>query len=420
MREFDSTIPFMKDPYLFISKKCRELKTDTFTMRLLLQRTTCLKGKDAAELFYSNKFLRKGASPEPLRATLFGKGGVQELDQREHHHRKKLFMPFMEQSNVESLFELTHMIWRRRIKNWVGSTEIRLYEEAQLIHTEAICTWFGIQLRKDEIPEKARELTMMFDYAAAKDLSYFKSRFTRNKTQKWIIEMVQDIRKNPREHQDSYLKRFSLFRNLKGELLQEKTVAVEILSVLRPAVAVSLYVVFLAHALHQFPDRARLISNEDDSFSFIQEVRRFYPFFPIVPARAKETFVWRNHEFVKNQLVLLDLYGTNHDERIWKHPEHFMPERFDNRNVTPFDFIPQGGGDHATGHRCPGELITLGFMNVALHCLKEEIIYDVPPQNLKINFARLPAVINSHMVLTHIRPRSEQRDIRLSVNFFQE
>ncbi|WP_408096175.1 cytochrome P450 [Peredibacter sp. HCB2-198] len=389
-------------------------------MRLMLLRTTCMKGKDAAELFYSNRFVRKGASPEPIRATLFGKGGVQEFDQREHHHRKKLFMPFMNPEEITDLFQLTRNIWMRRLRNWVGTKEINLYEEAQLIHTEAICEWFGIPLRRDQIPEKARELTMMFDYAAAKDLSYLKARFRRRKTEQWIISLIEDIRKKPKSHEDTHLKRFSLYRDLRGELLPSKIAATEVLSTLRPAVAVSLYVVFLAHALHQFPDRARLIQSDSDRFSFIQEVRRFYPFFPVVPARAKATFVWRNHEFVKGQLVLLDLYGTNHDERIWKHPEHFMPERFDNRTQNPFDFIPQGGGDHATGHRCPGELITLGFMDVALHCLLEDISYDVPTQDLGINFKRLPAIINSHMILTNVRPKTQRTEERLSVNFFQE
>ncbi|WPU67195.1 cytochrome P450 [Peredibacter starrii] len=386
----------------------------------MLKRTTCFKGKAAAELFYSTKLERKGAAPEPIKATLFGKGGVQGLDQREHQHRKKLFMPFMESSNLDDLFNLTHAIWQRRIKSWIGNPEISLYEEAQLIHTEAICEWFGIPLRKDEIPEKAKELTIMFDYAGAKDLSYFKARFKRKKTERWISEHIEDIRKHPREYSDSYLKRFSLFRDLRGELLPLNAATTEILSALRPAVAISLYVVFLAHALHQFPDRARLMNTEKDRFSFIQEVRRFYPFFPVIPARARENFVWRNHEFIKGQMVLLDIYGTNHDERIWKHPEHFMPERFNDRPENPYDFIPQGGGDHATGHRCPGELITIGFMNVALHCLTEEIDYHVPIQDLKINFSRLPAIINSHMILNNVRPKSQRKEIRPSMNFFQE
>lgn len=420
MEDFDSTIPFMKDPYLYISKKCRELNTDVFEMRLLFQKTKCLKGKDAAEIFYSNKFIRKGAAPEPLKATLFGKGGVQELDQDAHHHRKKLFMPFLESHEIKDLLEITEEIWKRKIPLWTHQREITLYEQVQLIHTEAICHWFGLPLRRDEIREKSSELSMMFDYAAAKDLSYFKSRFKRRKTEKWITDIVEEIRERPHRFEETHLKRFALFRDLHGELLPSKIAAVEILSCLRPAVAVSLYVVFLAHALHQFPDRARLISSEEDHVSFIQEVRRFYPFFPVVPAIVKETFVWRNHEFKKGQRALLDLYGTNHDERVWKHPEHFMPERFDSRKENPFNFIPQGGGDHATGHRCPGEVMTVGLMNVALTILKNDMSYDVPNQDFRINFKRLPAIINDRMILTNVRPKSHYPEVRPSMNFFQE
>jgi fatty-acid peroxygenase len=48
------------------------------------------------------------------------------------------------------------------------------------------------------------------------------------------------------------------------------------------------------------------------------------------------------YDFKKGILVLLDMYGTNHDQQIWKTPNEFHPERFNERKVSLFDFIPQG------------------------------------------------------------------------------
>jgi hypothetical protein len=43
----------------------------SFETRLLLQRTICLRGEDAAKVFYDqNRFYRKGAAPARMQKTL--------------------------------------------------------------------------------------------------------------------------------------------------------------------------------------------------------------------------------------------------------------------------------------------------------------------------------------------------------------
>lgn len=56
---------------------------------------------------------------------------------------------------------------------------------------------------------------------------------------------------------------------------------------------------------------------------FVQEVRRFYPFFPFAAAEVKTDFTWKDYTFEKGTLTLLDLYGTNHDTNIWGIPKCF-------------------------------------------------------------------------------------------------
>src|SRR5690606_8806230 len=95
---------------------------------------------------------------------------------------------------------------------------------------------------------------------------------------------------------------------------------------------------------------------------FVQEVRRFYPFFPAAAAVVKQDFVWQGYTFPEGRRVMLDLYGTNHDPRAWESPETFSPERFSAWPDSPFTLIPQGGGDHFSGHRCAGEWMTIELM----------------------------------------------------------
>jgi fatty-acid peroxygenase len=106
----------------------------------------------------------------------------------------------------------------------------------------------------------------------------------------------------------------------------------------------------------------------------------------------------------KGTWVLLDLYGTDHHPDIWGDPEVFRPERFERWQSSGFDLIAQGGGDHYSGHRCPGEFITIDLMKSAVKLFATEIDYDVPPQDLSIDLGRVPTLPASGMVIGRVHP----------------
>ena len=124
----------------------------------------------------------------------------------------------------------------------------------------------------------------------------------------------------------------------------------------------------------------------------MEEVRRHYPFFPAVAAVVREDFHWRGHLFVRGRRVLLDLYGTNHDNRYWIDPERFDPERFLGEEPDRFAFVPQGGGDPAAHHRCPGEPIATRLMVVALDQFVRHMTYTAVAPSAPVDFGRLPAL----------------------------
>jgi fatty-acid peroxygenase len=136
---------------------------------------------------------------------------------------------------------------------------------------------------------------------------------------------------------------------------------------------------------------------------FVQEVRRFYPFFPLVAARVRNSLAWNGYRFAQGTRVLLDLYGTNHDQRLWDRPEVFQPLRFREWNGSAFNFVPQGGGDHAVHHRCPGEWITIALMKQALAFMTRSMTYDVPKQDLRVRLSRMPAIPRSRFVIQNAR-----------------
>lgn len=172
---------------------------------------------------------------------------------------------------------------------------------------------------------------------------------------------------------------------------------------LRPVVAVDQYMTFAALALHDHPAwRERVRDDDEAAEHFVQEVRRYYPFFPMAAARVRRSFDWQGHHFPKGRRVLLDLYGTNHHPTLWPQPEQFRPERFAGRRVDPFELIPQGGGDHWAGHRCAGEWITIDLMKRAVTNLATTMRYEVPVQNLALDLHRMPALPPLGLTLTNV------------------
>jgi len=403
---FDSTFALLLDPYGFISKRCRRYGADLFQTRLLLRPTICMTGPEAAELFYrQDLFARRGAAPGRIQKTLLGQGGVQGLDGEAHRHRKQMFMSLMTPERIEELKERTADWWRTYARKWATMERVTLYDEMQELLTRSVCGWAGVPLPEAEVGRRAAELTALFDYAGSVGPKHWWSRLSRRRSESWIEGIVEQIRPGDLSPPEGSAARvIATWRDQDGALLSPRIAAVELLNILRPAVAVSVFIVFAAHALHRFPAcRRELQTGGDYPELFVQEVRRFYPFFPAVMARTRHKFEWNGYRFPGGRQVMLDLYGTNRDPRTWDAPEEFRPERFRRWDGNPFNFIPQGGGNHDLNHRCPGEWITIELMKVSCEFLAANIEYDLPDQDLRIDIMRLPAVPKSRFVMCNVR-----------------
>ncbi|MCE3254679.1 MAG: cypC [Rickettsiaceae bacterium] len=405
---FDSTISFLLHPYEYISEKSKQLGSDIFITRFLLRKTICMTGKKAAELFYDEtKFTRKKAMPGRIKRTLLGKGGVQGLDDKEHKHRKKMFVDLlMDEQKIEQLSKINEKWWEIYARRWQESQQIIFYDQLCEILTASICEWSGIELMEEEISSRSKKLKAMFDGAGAIGPRHWKAILARKDCERWIARIVKSIRDNklhPASDSAAYV--ISNFRDFDGKLLKSKIAAVELLNVLRPTVAISVFILQTAHALYKNPKWREKIKNGNGKLLeiFTQEVRRFYPFFPAVAARVREDFNWEDFNFKKGTRAMLDIYGTNHDIRIWREPELFYPERFINFTADQFSFIPQGGGSYNQHHRCPGEFIAIQLINTALNFLVKKISYEVKGENLDINLTRVPALPHSPLIISNVK-----------------
>lgn len=403
----DNTLAMSQEGYLFIKNRVDEYKSDLFETHLLGEKVICMSGQEAGKIFYdSDLFKRNGAAPKRVQKTLFGEGGIQSMDGEAHIHRKNLFMSLANSSNQNQLSKLLMENWQSSISKWEGTEKIVLFDEAKNILCWTACNWAGVPILESEVEKRADDFAAMIDGFGGVGPRYWKGKMARSRGEEWIRGVIEDVRSGKlKAKEGSALHAMAFHRDLDGYQLDTQIAAVELINIIRPIVAISTFITFSALALYDHPEcREKLLNGNSEDFKmFVQEVRRYYPFGPYLGARVKKDFIWNECEFKKGMLVMLDIYGTNHDSRIWEKPYDFMPERFKERNDNLFDFIPQGGGDPSKGHRCPGEGITIEVMKTSLDFLINNIEFEVPNQDLSYSLSRMPTLPESGFVMSNIR-----------------
>lgn len=405
----DHTLSLVREEYMYIVNRRHSFNSDVFETRLFGKKAICMGGKEAAEIFYdTEKFKRKDAAPNRVVQTLLGKNGVQALDGQAHTHRKQMFMSIMSPDGLKKLTDITKKQLEMALDRWEQMDKIVLYEEAQEIMCRTACQWAGVPLQEDEVKKLTKDLAAMFESPAAIGPKHWLGRNARNQVEKSIGELINAVRDgilNPPE--DTALHVFAWHSDLEGNLLDTETAAVEVINILRPIVAIAIFINFTALAVHHYQEEREKLQSGDEKYAqmFVQEVRRFYPFFPFVGAIVKKDFTWHNYKFEKGTLTFLDLYGTNHDPQIWGNPDEFSPNRFAEWEGSPFSFIPQGGGDYLMGHRCAGEWVTIEVMKVSLDFLANRMNYEVPDQDLSFSMVSIPSIPHSKVVIKNIKRR---------------
>ncbi|MEU7914257.1 cytochrome P450 [Microbispora bryophytorum] len=400
---FDTTLLLLLEGYAWLPARWRETQGEMVHTRLTGRRAVVLRGPDAARFFYDDNHVQRApALPEPIKSTLLGHGAVHTLDQAAHRARKGMFMSLMTPRSVAALVDETTAAWDEAVATWPDRGHVVLFDEAARVITRGACRWAGIPLTEEETGPLAADLVAMVDGFGSPGPRHWRARGARRRREAWLAALVEDMRRGTlRAPGTSALAVAARHREPGGELLAPRIAAVELLNLVRPTVAVSWFLSFAAHALHCWPvTRVRLAEDTDGTYAeaFAHEVRRFYPFAPFVAGKAVTDLTWKGEPIQADWLVLLDVWGQNHDPALWPNPCAFDPRRFIGREIGPYELIPQGGGDPAAGHRCPGEPVVVGLLE-ALAPRLARLDYTVPEQDLTVSPYRIPARVASGFVL---------------------
>jgi fatty-acid peroxygenase len=351
-------VSLLRHGYRYWDLRRRQEGSEVVRTRLAHERVVAVRGPEAATFFYEQDGTeRSTALPTSLVGPLFGRGAVHTLDGLAHRDRKRMFNLVLGPHAVQDVAAAVARRWDDRAPHWRGDLDV--FDEVGRILLESGCEWVGIDLPADEAPSRTRDMLAMVDGFGAPSGRQLRARRARRRTDAWVTDLVLAARRSivpPRtplgqvaRHVDEHC-----------ELLDPHTAAVEVINLVRPLVAVSWLVSGMFEAFAAHPDvRDDLRAGRVSATDVAQEVRRTYPFVPFLATRATRDLHWQGHDVPEGALVVLDVWGTDHDPRTWSDPDTFDPSRFQRVPVTPYNLVPQGGGLRTTGHRCPGEDVVL-------------------------------------------------------------
>ncbi|MCR8671224.1 cytochrome P450 [Agrococcus sp. HG114] len=367
-----------------------------------------VRGREGVELFYDEARVRRhGAMPMVVQESLFGHGSVHSLDGAAHRHRKAVFLGLAyDDAEVRRLEPHLEREWGDELADWIAGGERSAYDAAVGAIGRAMQRWAGLPGTAAAKTRWARRQAQIVDGFGVP----YSPEFLRTMANRWWSDrhaaaLVRAVREGALEAREgTALHAWAWHRDEAGELLPARLAGVELQNSFRPAIAVCRFVAFAAKALHGRPEwrerigaetaeRGRLVGGPLAT-AFAHEIRRTAPFVPLLPARAIDDVELDGERVGAGSLLLLDVLGTDLDDASWERAGEFDPERFvgidDWARIEALGaFVPQGGGHPSTGHRCPGEKVTIAALASAIAAMSDPRV-TILGEGLGVDRRRMP------------------------------
>lgn len=406
----DDSLGILTRGYGFGAHLWRRTRPDARAVpfRLLGKPALLVRGEEGVDLFYDGSRTRRhGAMPALVQRTLFGVGSVHSLDGAEHRHRKATFVDVAyEDEQVRRLTPFLAEEWSRERDAWLAGGRRSAYDAAVGAIGRAVMRWAGLPGTPAAKTRWAAKLAQVVDgFGVPYSPEYLLAALNRHWSDRHAARLVEAVR-GERLHPaaGTALHEWAWHRDQDGALLPPRTAGIELQNSIRPAIAVARFVAFAAKELHDRPEWRRRIAEETVergslvdgpvAVAFAQEIRRTAPFVPVLPAWATEDVELDGERVRAGGRVVLDVLGTDTDDRSWSDADRFDPSRW--LDVTSWDdveavrtFVPHGGADVATGHRCPGEKVAVAALATAVAVLGDPRL-EVLDTGLDVDRRRMP------------------------------
>jgi cytochrome P450 family 110 len=347
------------------------------------------------------------AKPEQLTAgranqilqSLLGEHGLVLLEGAAHQRQRQLLMPPFHGDRMRSYAQVMQEITTQTMSQWTTGTTFAVRPAMQSISLQVILkAVFGLDAgsRYEQLRQALSHMLDGFGSPIGAMLLFYPflqkdwgawspwGRFLRLRQQvdALIYAEIADRRRNPDATRTDILALLLAARDTEGHPLSDVELRDELITLLfaghettASALAWALYwIAFL-------PDVRTKLLREIDTLqttadpdpmtiarlpylsAVCQETLRLYPIaISAFPRVVKQPVNLAGYDLEAGTVIMPSIYLAHHRAAVYPEPKQFRPERFLERQFSPYEYLPFGGGDR----RCIGSAFALFEMKLVL------------------------------------------------------
>jgi unspecific monooxygenase len=423
---FLQTLQFIIDPIEFLQKASKQYP-DIFSSSFLLGQTSVfIHHPQALQDFFTNDRKKFVLPPTKVVQPIVGESSLLTLV-GEHHKRQRQFLmpPFHGErmhSYGEIICNLTKKIFSQLPLNQPFSAQTVTLKIALELILQVV---FG--LHEGEKYQKLQHLLeLMFDFFQSPLYSSFLYLpFLRRNLGPWspwvkFVRLKQqidnllytEIAKRRAQQNSDRVDILSLLLEAKdeeGQSLTDQELLNELMTLLFAGhETTGIAMAWGLYWTHHKPEVGERLRKELDSLgtskdpmsifrlpyltAVCNETLRIYPVSAVTfPRVVKEPIELLKHRLEPGTIVIGGIYLTHHREDLYPNPQQFLPERFLERQYSPYEFLPFGGGMR----RCLGEALAIFEIKLILATILShyqlKLIDERPEKPLLRGFNIAPA-----------------------------
>ncbi|QSJ18282.1 cytochrome P450 [Nostoc sp. UHCC 0702] len=350
------------------------------------------------EIFTADSKLFDSGSGNSLLQPLVGANSVILLDGDRHSQQRKLLMPTFHGERMRAYGQAICEITQQAISQWTIGQEFIARPQMQNISLQVILkTVFGLKQgeRYQQIKQVLIAMLDTFNSPWKSSLLFFK--FLQKDLGAWspwgnyirqrqrLDELVyQEIHERRTQGElagDDILSLLMSSRDEKGEPMTDVELRDELMTMLfagHETTAIAL--AWALYWIHYIPEVREKLLQELNSIdvknanpttiaqlpylnAVCSETLRIYPIaFFSLPRILRDDMQLFGYYLPKGMYLSVCIYLTHHRPDIYPEPKQFRPERFLERQFSPYEFLPFGGGNR----RCIGMAFAMFEMKLVL------------------------------------------------------
>ncbi len=374
------TLRFLGDIFGFVEDGARR-HGPVFRSRILGRRTAVLSGPEATDAFVDPERVHRARAMPPNIQTLFGGESLPVLDGAEHRERKSFVMAAFTREALAGYVPVLQRTVRAALADTRGKPSVACLPLFQRLAIESICEMVIGLAPGPELDRVREDYDRVVRAVASLPVPLPWSNFARGKR---AVERILGVyAKAIREHEQGDARKDGLARilaqTIEGKHLDKLALQREL-----HHIVIAGYIVwgwFCTAVIELAADDGlrgrltdevtRLTADYDidavDALPLLRsvsmEIRRVSPVVPVSFGVAHRDFMLGGYRVPAGWMVLWSPSASN-SSPVFDAPERFDPARFEEPRREEkrhhHAYVPNGGGDVNTGHKCAGhELASL-------------------------------------------------------------